>query len=280
MIEVVSPGFFTTIQDEGRYGYRSLGIPKSGPMDELGFEMANILLFHPTYKSVFECTMKGPTLVLHKPLQFVLTGGRINAKLDNVRLRMNKIYNAKKGDILSLGKVELGLRTYLRFWGKLTLENVFNSVSYYPQITSLSLLQKGNIFEITPFPEIPNANAHVRVQTDYLTSSILQVKAGPDWFKLSPKKQQKLLTQQFPIRSQNRMGYQVESPVKCSADSLKSQIVIPGMVQLSPSGMLLIATADCQVTGGYLQVLILNKDALSTLAQKHEGEKISFVIVK
>lgn len=97
---------------------------------------------------------------------------------------------------------------------------------------------------------------------------------------LSDKKQQRLLNQPFPIRSQSRMGYQVESPVKCNADSLKSQIIIPGVVQLSPSGMLLIATADCQVTGGYLQVLILNKYVLSTLAQKHEGEKISFVILK
>ena len=34
MIKVIQPGLFTTIQDGGRHGFRNIGIPTSGFMDQ------------------------------------------------------------------------------------------------------------------------------------------------------------------------------------------------------------------------------------------------------
>ena len=48
------------------------------------------------------------------------------------------------------------------------------------------------------------------------------------------------------------------------------------MIQLTPGGELLIATADCQVTGGYLQILQLTPHSLACLVQKREGENPTF----
>ncbi len=47
MIEVIDPGFYTSIQDRGRMGYRHLGIPISGAMDRKAFDLANLLLGTP-----------------------------------------------------------------------------------------------------------------------------------------------------------------------------------------------------------------------------------------
>ncbi len=44
---VVSPGLLTTVQDRGRIGHQSLGVPVSGAMDLLSFEAANAIAGNP-----------------------------------------------------------------------------------------------------------------------------------------------------------------------------------------------------------------------------------------
>jgi len=39
--EVVSPGFLTTVQDSGRFGYRSIGMPVTGALDQYSYRVAN-----------------------------------------------------------------------------------------------------------------------------------------------------------------------------------------------------------------------------------------------
>ena len=43
-IRVVKPGFFTTVQDLGRYGYAHLGISPAGAADPLSLRIANLLV--------------------------------------------------------------------------------------------------------------------------------------------------------------------------------------------------------------------------------------------
>ena len=52
--------------------------------------------------------------------------------------------------------------------------------------------------------------------------------------------------------------------------------VLPGTVQLTPSGELIILMRDCQVTGGYPRVLQLTEEAINILAQKTTKDKIQF----
>lgn len=47
-IEVVRPGMLTTVQDwPGRTGYWHVGVPPSGPMDDLSFPIGNRVLGNP-----------------------------------------------------------------------------------------------------------------------------------------------------------------------------------------------------------------------------------------
>ena len=73
-----------------------------------------------------------------------------------------------------------------------------------------------------------------------------------------------------------RDRYRLSSELKNDFFNLSSKVVIPGIVQFTPGGEIIIATADCQVTGGYLQILILTDDSLSNLVQKPEGSKVKF----
>ena len=41
MIKIINPGILSTIQDQGRFGFRNLGVPNSGAMDNYSFKIAN-----------------------------------------------------------------------------------------------------------------------------------------------------------------------------------------------------------------------------------------------
>ena len=43
MVEILSGGILSTIQDKGRYGFRKYGTPISGAMDRYALRIANIL---------------------------------------------------------------------------------------------------------------------------------------------------------------------------------------------------------------------------------------------
>jgi len=277
MIEVLSPGFYTTIQEVSRQGFRHLGVPLSGPMDQTAFTVANALLPHPMDQCVLECTMIGPTLKIRAVLRFVLTGATVEAWLDDRPLEMNKVYQTAVGSELKLRKVIKGLRTYLRFEAVLDLPIYFGSKSFFEPITKQHRLKKGDSIALQSHPEtLSQNNASLRVDSSYLNATELAVNFGPDWEILPAQSQAQLLTEEHSVEAQDRMGYQLSTSVRFNAPKLLSQLVFPGMLQLTPGGKLLVATADCQVTGGYLQVLQLTPRALDVLVQKSEGEKLTF----
>ena len=277
MIKITSAGFYTSIQDKGRQGFRHLGVPLSGPMDQTAFALANALLPHPKDQCVFECTMIGPTLKITAELRFVLTGASVEAWLDDRPLEMNKVYKTSVGSELKLGKVTIGLRALLRFEAVLDLPLYFGSKSFFTPITKQRSLQKGDSIALQNYPEISsNNNARLRVDNSYLTATELTVDFGTDWEMLPAHSQAQLFKEKHNVEAQNRMGYQLSTSVRFNAPKLLSQLVLPGMVQLTPGGKLLVATADCQVTGGYLQVLQLTPKALDVLVQKTEGKTLTF----
>ena len=91
--------------------------------------------------------------------------------------------------------------------------------------------------------------------------------------------QKEKLKQQFTISVQNnRVGYRLEEPLENNLQSILTSAVLPGTVQLTPSGKLIVLMRDCQVTGGYLRVLQLSEKAINQLSQKTTGDKIKFDI--
>jgi urea carboxylase len=65
-IEVLDGGVQTTVQDwPGRSGYWNVGVPPSGPMDDLHLRLANRLVGNDAGAAALECTLGGPTLRCH-----------------------------------------------------------------------------------------------------------------------------------------------------------------------------------------------------------------------
>ena len=81
-------------------------------------------------------------------------------------------------------------------------------------------------------------------------------------------------------KENNRMAYQLEEHLCPNTHSMLTSATLPGTVQLTPAGKLIILMMDGQTTGGYPRILQLSERSINLLAQKKYGDKIEFVLQK
>src|SRR6476646_3712397 len=83
IIEVVRPGMLTTVQDwPGRTGFWHVGVPPSGPMDDLSFRLGNRVLGNPQGAAGLECTRGGPALRFPDGARVCITGAPVSVTLN------------------------------------------------------------------------------------------------------------------------------------------------------------------------------------------------------
>jgi urea carboxylase len=132
-IRVISGGTATSVQDfPGRIGYWAVGVPPSGPMDDLNFRLGNRLLGNPAGTAGLEITATGPTLLFNTPVRICLTGADFGATLDGAPVPRNTPVSIAEGQTLSLGRVRHGgVRGYLALAGGLDIPAYLGSRSTF-----------------------------------------------------------------------------------------------------------------------------------------------------
>jgi urea carboxylase len=117
--DVVQPGTQTTVQDfPGRLGHWDVGVPPSGPMDDLSFRLANRLLDNPPGAAALECTLVGPTLRFNTATRIALGGADMGATLDGAPVPRWRAVPVAAGGVLRLGAVSgAGSRAYVAVQG-------------------------------------------------------------------------------------------------------------------------------------------------------------------
>lgn len=284
-ITIQRTGFYTTIQDKGRFGYANLGVPESGAMDRKAMLLANALVNNLEDEAVLEYTLVGPTIEFHCERHFVITGGITEAKLQHSPIENHTVYLARKGDILELKKVIKGCRGYLAIAGGIQTPEVLGSKSMFVPVTST-----GNLHTITEIPvgmSMYGTSKGARIKastpkdkTSYVFENVLNVYKGPEYDFLSSDLHKYIKKTSFTIsKLWNRMAIQFEETIPHNTPSIHTGPVIPGTIQLTPSGRFMLLMKDCQVTGGYPRILQLSENGLMIMAQKKQGDKISFLLI-
>ena len=82
MIKVLNSGFHTTIQDRGRWGFASLGVPVSGAMDAYSADLANRILNNSLDCAVLEITLGGCKLQFLSKTVICISGGNFSPKIN------------------------------------------------------------------------------------------------------------------------------------------------------------------------------------------------------
>ena len=279
MIQVLHPGIYSSIQDRGRIGFSKFGVPQSGAMDLYSYQFGNSLLRNQKSSASIEITFGLAKFSFLKDAIICITGANFSPKINEKLVDMNTILEVKKGSVLSLGKRNYGLRTYISILGGFQSEEKLKSRSFYSGITEKIRLEKGDLL----FYSEQNLSKNIGF-TDFKSmehlffDKELECFPGPE-FDLLTLEQKNNLKQEFTISGDNnRVGYRLEETLENNIKPILTSGVLPGTVQLTPSGKLIVLLKDCQVTGGYPRILQLSSFAMSKLSQRMTGEKVKFLL--
>jgi len=198
-------------------------------------------------------------------------------------LPLNEAIAIKGTHSLSLGNVQSGCRGYLAIAGSWKLQQWLGSCSTSPQngleLTPDSCIKKGT--RITVVSGDQNFPMDLQLPKP-LKSAVIRILAGPEYNLLNTAVIKELLSRKFTISNQsNRMGYRLESSLANYQTPLEviSSGVVPGTIQVTHSGQLIVLMADAQTTGGYPRIANVISDDQDSLAQMKPGDQFRFRLV-
>jgi biotin-dependent carboxylase-like uncharacterized protein len=278
MVEVLKSGFYTTVQDLGRYYFQHYGVPISGAMDHYSVNLANALLNNEKNEAVLEMTMTGPSLKFHRDTQICISGADMSPRLNDQAVNLNHVIPVKHGDLLNFGKLQYGFRSYLAVSDGFKTPLIMDSRSMYQVVTGQSVVMEGDRLALGETQHDASiSNASIKINENHFSTQVLEVFKGPEFDRLPRSAQDQLLSREFTIaKENNRMAYQLKETFRNKLESIITSVVLPGTVQLTPNGRLIILMRDCQTTGGYPRILQLKANAINILSQKYVGHNIAF----
>ncbi len=278
-LHCLRPGAGAFLVDGGRPGHRALGIASGGPADERARDAANRLLSRPRHHPCLELTLTGGQWLLSGQGQFALTGADMNWRLNGRLLEAYTVQYLEGDGLLTSTAAVRGLRAYFAVVGAWAVPRVLGSAERgLPGIPSI---QAGWHINITWQREAP-------YQTDLETHQHfpqqpqpIPVIPGPEWGWLTPAQQTSLLGNTYSVSAQsNRQGIRLEGSAKrFKLPAMISSPVLPGTIQLTPSGPIILGP-EAQTVGGYPRVLLVaNTAALGGGFQVPIGGTIRFTLL-
>lgn len=266
MLEVVSAGALTTVQDRGRRGWAHLGVPRAGALDPVVAGLANRLVGNGPDAAVLETVLGG--LVVRNA-----GAGRWAALAGGDPPRT---FWWAAGATVQVPMPAAGVRTYLAVAGGVAVEAVLGSRSTDtlawvgpPRVTDGTVLPVGE-----PQGGPPPLDAPRQPRLD-----ALRVTPGPraDWF--APDALDRLCATTWTVQpDSDRVGLRLAGPPleRVRAGELPSEGMVLGAVQVPPDGQPVVFLADHPPTGGYPVVGVVHPDDLWWCAQRRPGEPVRF----
>ncbi|HEY0127158.1 MAG TPA: urea carboxylase, partial [Blastococcus sp.] len=132
-ITVERPGLMTTVQDApGRIGLWQVGVPPSGPMDDLSFRLGNRAVGNPEGVPGLECTATGPALRFTAATTVCVTGAECAVTVDGRPVPMWEPVEVPAGGLLDVGAATgTGMRTYVLVAGGLDVPAYLGSAATF-----------------------------------------------------------------------------------------------------------------------------------------------------
>ena len=280
-IRVVEPGLLTTVQDLGREGAGSVGVAVSGALDRGALRTANRLVGNPEGAAGLEVTMGGLRAVADADLWVAVTGAWGTVRVDGREVDPYEAHAWPAGAELHLDWFAHGARGYVAVRGGLDARVALGS-----RATDLlaglgpAALRPGDVVgvrddEAAPIPVAP-PGAWGAPHDDGLG---LVHAPGPreDW--CGPAALATLYDTVWTVSNHaDRVGARLDGPelARVRTGELASEGMVPGALQVPPSGRPTILLADGPVTGGYPVIAVVTDAGLDLVAQARPGTRIRF----
>jgi biotin-dependent carboxylase-like uncharacterized protein len=267
VLTVIDPGLYTLVVDQGRPGFRSLGIPVSGAADRFSLAIGNALVGNVPDAAALEFSLVGPTIQADSELACVVFGAPFALTSDRQRFSPGVTFTLAAREELTVGSAASRMRGYLCVRGGLRTRLILNSRS------SLEPLKAGDTLPCTAG----------RISSRFLSNTfawnnepdILRVLDGPQasWFRDSS-----LDSNEFRVsEASDRMGVRLAGqPLDVPQRELVSEPVSPGAVQALPNGQCVVLGVDGQTIGGYPKIAQVIAADMDKIAQLRPGDRVKF----
>jgi len=243
-ILVLSPGFLTTVQDLGRFGWAHFGVSASGAADPLALRAGNLLVGNAENAAALEMTLTGGSFEFEAGTTIALTGSEFDTNLP-----MWTAVELQAGQSVRCGPSRAGARCYLCVRGGIAVPKVMDSASTH-LVTGVGgrPLRKGDVLPIGN-EAVRRPRGKCRDVPLYHAGGALRVTDGPqaDWFA------GELYRGEYAISEEsNRMGLRLRGLAMPSpAGHMLTEGVPLGAIQVPPDGQPIILFVEHQTTGGY-----------------------------
>ncbi|MGP4105615.1 biotin-dependent carboxyltransferase family protein [Virgibacillus sp. L01] len=279
IFHVLKPGVLTTFQDLGRTGYQKFGVPVSGAMDMFALQVANILVGNQRSAACLEVTLVGPQLEMTAPdpITVALTGAGLEPKLNDNAIKMWRTFRMEKGDRLSFGKHQSGVRTYIAIAGGFDAPVFFGSQS--TDVKSHLGRSLVNDDAIYGYPAKAKRGIGITNSPIYQKSVEVAVIEGPHTDFFTKQGRENFFNSPHTVNANsNRMGYRLKSePITHENNTeIWSDAVPFGGIQIPSNGSPIILMADRQTTGGYPRIGTVISTDLPKIAQLVPQGEIRF----
>jgi len=291
MIEIISCGPLTSIQDTGRFGYRHMGVAQTGARDTLSAQQANLLLGNPPGSAVLEFSFAPLQLHFTETINGVLTGTDYGARLVDTNGKIlaepmmpGHVYTFPAGSRLTAAAPPAsGLFACLAVAGGIDVPVVMGS-------RSTDMASGFGGFRGRPLSagdKLPTGNAtavpFTRLGVRTLNpTGVFRAIAGPEYNQFRPQSRADIWQHAWRISpDSNRMGVRLigEPLVREQNTELVSSAVLPGVVQVPGDGQPIILGPDAHTTGGYARIASVIRADLWQLAYLHPGDRIRLELI-
>jgi biotin-dependent carboxylase-like uncharacterized protein len=277
ILEILNTGLSASLQDLGRPGWLRFGVPHGGAMDPHAAAWANDLLKNPPGACVLESLLHGLHLRALANTWICVAGAAGGVPVW-------RPVQLAAGDELQLTPSPAGLWSYVAIDGGIASGSFLGSGSTYPRAGFGTVLHPGDCLmrdERARFklpPQTASVQAHWSEQRAYGKPPAIRLWPGPqlDWFSdddIIALTQTEWKTSQHS----DRVGYRLEGGKLQPADEqLLSEPVLPGSIQVPPSGEPIVTMRDGPTVGGYPKIALVDPLSLPWLAQCRPGTPFRF----
>ncbi|WP_417615205.1 biotin-dependent carboxyltransferase family protein [Oceanisphaera sp.] len=284
-LKVIKPGPLTTLQDAGRFGVRRLGITQGGPADLHAWAWANWLLGNPWGTPALEITLGGLELQAEQDCSLALCGADLGATLDGAPLGCWQSFRLRQGQTLRFAMPVTGVRAYLAVTGGFIAEPVLGSVACVTRDGLGGHLGNGRKLaadERLPFSihadKLPRRTVPAAERLDYRAPASLALTPGAQVATFSGDSLFRAFNSPWTVDTRaDRMGVRLLGPaLRCTLNSMISEGIALGAVQVPPDGQPIALLNDRQTIGGYPRLGTLTPLACARLAQCPAGHQVRF----
>ena len=296
-LKILQTGLYSTIQDQGRFGLRHLGIPWSGVLCPAWQEIANALVGNPENTPVIECFEGGLQLqAIAEPVHLAVVGDseaavKISADGSVVLTKPNRTLTLATGESLLLTSTGRARQAIVAIAG-VSIQAHLGSASTYAKASlgglDGSVLKAGDeILLRVADDNKPDTQSNQRCHMPeelYYQANEIRVIAGPQFDNFSPAGQDTFRNSDYVLSTEvDRMGARFNGPAIAHRDGLSKDIVsdaiVPGSIQIPGSGLPIVLLNDAQTAGGYPKIATVISADLPLSGLQRAGAMFRFRLV-